>query len=167
VSCSPANQPSFLCWSLSFYPQPYSNYKRRSTQGLAIDFSGLNLLGFTSYTISTAAFLWSPTIRDQYAKRHPVSPEPTVRLNDFAFAAHAFVLCLVTYSQFFPSIWGFDVSWRQRPSRVVLGIISGCIVGALFVVALVVSNRSEDGTPPRWEWIDVVSNHGRHSMVGH
>jgi cystinosin len=125
---------------------------------LAIDFSGLNLLGFTAYTISTAAFLWSPTIRDQYARRHPVSPEPTVRFNDFAFAAHAFALCLVTYSQFFPSVWGFDVSWRQRPSRVVLGIIFGSIVGALCVIALVLFSHAQDGAPARWEWIDVVSN---------
>jgi cystinosin len=84
-----------------------------------------------------------------------------VRLNDFAFAAHAFVLCLITYSQFFPSVWGFDVSWRQRQSRVVLGIICGCVVGVLFVVTLVLSSHAENGTPPRWEWIDVVSNRGR------
>src|ERR1700709_1477085 len=98
------NVSSFLCWSGSFYPQPLLNYRRRSTHGLAIDFPTMNVLGFTVYTISTASFLWSPTIRSQYAERHPASPTPTVRFNDFAFAAHSAVLCLLIYIQFFPSI---------------------------------------------------------------
>lgn len=149
---------SFLCWSISFYPQPLLNWRRRSTQGLAIDFPLCNVLGFTSYTISTAAFLYSSTIKSQYAYRHPASPETTVRFNDFAFAAHAFIICVITYSQFFPWIWGFKVGARQRASKVVLGVFWGSILGVLILI-VIVRTRGRDGgfDPSGWAWIDVVS----------
>jgi cystinosin len=121
---------------------------------LAIDFPTLNLLGFTTYTISTAAFLWSPTVKAQYASRHPETPETTVRFNDFAFAAHAFVLCVVIYSQFFPSIWGLDVGRRQKASRFVLGIVFGSVIAVFFSVVLVLISNAKGVDD--WEWIDVV-----------
>ncbi|EEP81854.1 conserved hypothetical protein [Uncinocarpus reesii 1704] len=103
-----------FCWSASFYPQPILNWRRRSTHGLAIDFPTTNVLGFICYAIYTTAFLYSPTIREQYAARHPISPEPSVRINDFAFAVHAVILSATVYSQFFPWIWRFKVSKSQR-----------------------------------------------------
>lgn len=33
------------CWSLSFYPQPLLNYRRKSTAGSTIDFPFINTLG--------------------------------------------------------------------------------------------------------------------------
>lgn len=75
-----------FCWSVSFYPQAITNYRRRSVTGLALDYFIVNVLGFTCYTISSVLFLYSPTVRGEYARRHPLSPEPTVRLNDLAFA---------------------------------------------------------------------------------
>ncbi|KAF2655033.1 L-cystine transporter-like protein [Lophiostoma macrostomum CBS 122681] len=147
----------FLSWSGSFYPQPVSNWRRRSTLGLAIDFPTLNVLGFVSYAISTGAFLYSPTIRSQYAFRHPESPETTVRFNDFLFAAHGAVMCIVIYSQFFPSVWGFKVDARQRASLAVLGIFWGCIVGIL-VTLCTVQLRGRDGgyDAHGWAWLDVI-----------
>jgi cystinosin len=141
----------------SFYPQPISNWKRKSTLGLAIDFPTLNVLGFISYTISTAAFLYSPAIQEQYAVRHPESPETTVRFNDFLFAAHGAVACIIVYSQFFPRIWGFKVGTRQRASRVVLGIFWGCLLGIL-VVGLLVKTKGKKGgyDAEGWAWVDVV-----------
>lgn len=153
---------SFLCWSISFYPQPLLNWSRRSTQGLAIDFPVCNTLGFASYTISNAAFLYSSTIKSQYAYRHPVSPETTVRFNDLAFAAHAFILCVITYSQFFPRIWGFKVGARQRSSRVVLGVFWGSILGVIILIVIVRTLGRDGGLDPSgWAWIDVVSAHLR------
>lgn len=32
-------------WSLSFYPQPLLNYRRKSTSGTTIDFPFINALG--------------------------------------------------------------------------------------------------------------------------
>jgi cystinosin len=145
--------------SASFYPQPISNYARKSTLGLAIDFPTLNVLGFALYTINTAAFLYSPTIRQQYAYRHPEAPENTVRFNDFLFAAHGAVMCVIIYSQFFPKIWGFCVAKSQRASRPVLGILWGCVLGIVITI-LLVRWKGEDGglDAKTWAWIDVVSN---------
>jgi len=155
----------FVCWSLSFYPQPYYNYKRKSTQGLAIDFPTLNLLGFTCYTISQGSFLWSSTVKRQYAERHPDAPETTVRFNDFAFGAHALVMCALIYTQFFPSIWGFKVGRRQKASRVVLGILVGSIAAIFISIILVLSNSSHSNSLTSWEWIDVVYTFGYVKLV--
>lgn len=35
----------FICWSLSFYPQPWLNYRRKSTSGTTVDFPFVNCLG--------------------------------------------------------------------------------------------------------------------------
>lgn len=145
---------SMFCWSASFYPQPILNWRRQSTHGLAIDFPTTNVLGFICYAIYTSAFLYSPLIRGQYAARHPVSPEPSVRLNDFAFAVHAVVLSVTTYSQFFPSIWGFKVSRFQRVSLPVAGIFCGCVCAVVGVTVFVASKGGDD--PFGWAWIDVV-----------
>jgi cystinosin len=142
----------------SFYPQPISNWKRKSTLGLAIDFPTLNVLGFIAYTISTAALFYSTIIKSQYAFRHPENPETTVRFNDFLFAAHGAVMCVVIYSQFFPRIWGFKVGSRQRASHVVIGIFWGCILG-IIVTLWFVGAKGRDGgyDPSGWAWLDVVS----------
>jgi len=76
----------FLCWAVSAYPQLIINYSRKSVTGLALDYFTVNILGFSCYTISSILFLFSPVVRDEYARRHPRSPEPTVRWNDLAFA---------------------------------------------------------------------------------
>ncbi|KAI4651427.1 uncharacterized protein J4E78_008119 [Alternaria triticimaculans] len=147
----------FLSWSLSFYPQPISNYLRKSTLGLAIDFPTLNVLGFTCYTISTACFLYSPTIKAQYAARHPDAPETTVRFNDFLFAAHGAVMCVIIYSQFFERIWGFEIGKRQKVSRVILGVWWGCVLAIGVVVVLVKMNEAGRGYDAEgWAWIDVI-----------
>jgi cystinosin len=118
----------------------------------------LNILGFWCYTISTASFLYSPTIRSQYAYRHPEAPETTVRFNDFLFAAHGAVMCVIIYSQFFPSLWGFTVGRTQRVSRAVLAIFWALVAGVLIVALLAVFFGESGGSDARyWAWIDVVS----------
>ncbi|KAB2107663.1 hypothetical protein AG0111_0g3943 [Alternaria gaisen] len=146
----------FLSWSLSFYPQPISNYIRKSTLGLAIDFPTLNVLGFTCYTLSTACFLYSPTIESQYAYRHPEAPQTTVRFNDFLFAAHGAVMCVIIYSQFFEKIWGFEIGKRQKVSRVILGVWWGCVLAIVVVVMLVKTRGTEGNEAQGWAWLDVI-----------
>ncbi|KAF3484143.1 cystinosin [Arthroderma uncinatum] len=143
-----------LCWSGSFYPQPIKNWRRRSTSGLAIAFPTANVLGFICYAVYTFTFLYSPIIRDQYAARHPAAPEPSVRANDVAFAVHAVILSVTTYTQFFPMIWGFKVSAYQNIGPVVGGIIWGCVLSIFGVFLLAWSKGGNDASD--WAWIDVI-----------
>jgi len=46
----------FFAWSLSFYPQLYSNWRRRSVVGLSFDFVGYNVVGFFSYAIYACVY---------------------------------------------------------------------------------------------------------------
>lgn len=118
----------------------------------------MNLLGFSCYAISTAAFLFSPTIKAQYAHRHPLSPETTVRFNDFAFAAHAVIMCVVGYSQFWPSIWGFNVGLRQRVSRYAIGLVTGSILILMFMIYYISFHTPTGGNDADdWAWIDLVN----------
>ena len=134
------------------------NWRRRSTLGLAIDFTTCNLVGFLALSVSQGVLLYSPTIRSQYAHRYPVSPEPTVRFNDFLFAAHGAVLSVVVYSQFWARLWGFKVGARQRASGAALGIVGGNLAGIAIVAGIVLAASPDGGyDAASWAWIDVVS----------
>lgn len=115
------------------------------------------MLGFAAYTTSNAVFLFSPLVRRQYAIRHPKSAVPTVRVIDLVFAAHGFVLCVITYSQFYPRLWGFTPRAHQRTNRLVLGIFWGGLLGVFLTVLLVlVEGSSDDDGSSSWAWIDVI-----------
>jgi cystinosin len=109
----------FLCWSISFYPQVISNFKRRTTQGLSADFCCLNVLGFWCYSVYNVAFFWSDTIHHLYRKRFGVDAEITVQSNDVAFALHAFLLSSITFLQ----IGCYNGVRAQRPSKAILAIL--------------------------------------------
>ena len=147
-----------LCWSLSFYPQPILNFRRKSTSGTTIDFPAINVLGFVAYFVSNAAFLYSPQIRKEYALRHH-GLTPTVQFNDLAFAGHAIVISAITLSQFWPAIWGFDKRGKRgagvRVSRSILGLLAGSCLG-VGVVAVIVAARHDGDPKAGWAWIDVV-----------
>ena len=80
-----------------------------------------------------------------------------MQFNDVAFALHGFVLSGITASQYLPSIWGFPPSISQKPSRFMLGIFAGCVVGVVAIVFLVATRQGLD-TDPRsgWCWLDAV-----------
>jgi cystinosin len=146
-----------FCWSLSFYPQPILNWRRKSTTGTTIDFPAINVLGFAAYFVSNVAFLYSPEIRRQYALRnHGLTP--TVQFNDVAFAGHAILITTITVSQFLPSLWGFDkrTDKASKVSKAILGIQVGSFLG-VGIVALIVLGRPGDDPQTGWGWIDVVS----------
>ncbi|RPB10248.1 PQ-loop-domain-containing protein, partial [Morchella conica CCBAS932] len=137
----------FLCWSISFYPQLLANHQRQSVTGLAVDFFTVNVLGYICYTLSSFLFLFSPTVRDEYARRHPGAEEPTVRWNDLAFAAHALLISSITLSQFY--FWGYKRHASQHMSRTMSAIAMGCVAAITIAVLLALGNSN-------WEWIDVV-----------
>ncbi|PKS05240.1 hypothetical protein jhhlp_008611 [Lomentospora prolificans] len=145
-------------WSLSFYPQPLLNYRRRSTSGTTVDFPFLNSLGFLAYFSYTAAFLYSPLIRAQYAARHH-GLAPTVQPNDLAFAAHALLLSCITTSQYHPTLWRFNSARaaRHRPSRPISGIAFGCLLALAFTALRVIVASGPDLDPASdWCALDIV-----------
>ncbi|CAE6504750.1 unnamed protein product [Rhizoctonia solani] len=80
----------FIAWTVSFYPQVFLNVRRKSVEGLSIDFVSLNVVGFTSYTIYTTNFFFNEEVREEYRKRHN-GYDNSVQLNDVAFAIHLYV----------------------------------------------------------------------------
>ena len=91
-----------------------------------------------------------------------------MRLNDFVFAVHAVILSSITYSQFWPKIWGLAVSRHQKSSKPVKGIFWGLVL-AVGIVICVVLGKSPDGgyDPSSWAWIDVVSNRNPHFSIAY
>ncbi|KXN69505.1 lysosomal cystine transporter [Conidiobolus coronatus NRRL 28638] len=90
----------FLAWSISFYPQAILNYKRKSVQGLSIDFLSYNVYGFTCYSIYVLSFYFSSSIQEEYKSRHDGKAN-LVKINDVFFACHALLLSSIQLYQTF------------------------------------------------------------------
>ena len=90
----------FAAWSISFYPQIWINFKRKSVVGLNFDFLALNLLGHTLYAIFNSSLYWISYIEDEYFSRFPRGLNP-VELNDVVFSIHASVITALTITQCF------------------------------------------------------------------
>lgn len=88
----------FVAWSVSFYPQIITNFRRKSVTGLSFDFLALNFLGHTLYAIFNIGLFFVPFIQDQYFERHPRGLNP-VLLNDVTFSVHASFITLVTIGE--------------------------------------------------------------------
>ncbi|XP_031596395.1 cystinosin [Oreochromis aureus] len=88
----------FLAWSVSFYPQAFENWRRKSVVGLNFDFLALNLTGFIAYSVFNIGLFWIPYIKEEFLKRNPNGINP-VDANDVFFSLHAVLLCLVYISQ--------------------------------------------------------------------
>ncbi|XP_037816052.1 cystinosin homolog isoform X2 [Lucilia sericata] len=88
----------FVAWSVSFYPQIWVNYRRKSVVGLNFDFVFLNLLGFTLYSIFNCGLYWIPEIQAEYTNRYPRGLNP-VMLNDVVFSLHAMFATIITIYQ--------------------------------------------------------------------
>lgn len=88
----------FFAWSISFYPQMYLNFKRKSVVGLNFDFLSLNLVGFCAYAIFNLLMYYNSHVKNEYNIVNPRSPPP-VLLNDVVFAVHAFLACFITILQ--------------------------------------------------------------------
>eukprot|EP00347_Sterkiella_histriomuscorum_P011675 403371540 len=80
----------FAAWSISFYPQIFINYKRKSVDGFSIEFAMLNPQGFFFYSFYSIAGFVNPT-----------KVTGTVAPNDLFFAVHAFAISACQFSQIF------------------------------------------------------------------
>ena len=103
-------------------------------------------------------FLYSPVVRKEYAARHPVSPEPTVRFNDLAFGVHAWILCVIVYSQFWPGLWGWKANNRAKRhvNKVSLGLLWGSMLAVAITILIVHFSTKIGNSGSDWGWIDVV-----------
>uniref|UniRef100_A0A1A9X197 Cystinosin n=1 Tax=Glossina brevipalpis TaxID=37001 RepID=A0A1A9X197_9MUSC len=88
----------FIAWSVSFYPQIYTNFRRNSVIGLNFDFVYLNIVGFALYSVFNCGLYWIPAIQVEYARRHPRGLNP-VMLNDVVFSLHAAFATIITIAQ--------------------------------------------------------------------
>ncbi|CAH8615301.1 unnamed protein product [Heterobilharzia americana] len=88
----------FAAWTVSFYPQLFLNWKRKSVVGFNFDFAVLNVIGFLYYSIYNVGLFWIPLIQEQYLQRNPLSTIP-VQINDLVFAFHALAISLLTAFQ--------------------------------------------------------------------
>jgi cystinosin len=126
----------FLCWSVSFYPQIMTNYRRKSTAGLSPDFCVLNVLGFLCYGTYCTAMFGSAHIRALYRERHGADAEITVQSNDVAFSLHAAFMASVTLVQI-----GYYGGFRsQQPSKLIGSVIVGILVVAVTGLGVIGSN---------------------------
>ncbi|XP_057393036.1 cystinosin isoform X2 [Balaenoptera acutorostrata] len=90
----------FVAWSVSFYPQVITNWRRKSVVGLSFDFVALNLMGFVAYSVFNIGLLWVPSIKEQFLLKYPNGVNP-VDSNDVFFSLHAVALTLVIMVQCF------------------------------------------------------------------
>jgi LCT (Lysosomal Cystine Transporter) family transporter len=91
---------AFIAWSVSFYPQVYQNWKRKSVVGLNLSYLQYNIIGFTCYTLYSCLMFWDPTIQQEYHDANGDGSIP-VEPNDVAFAIHAVVFVSVQIFQCF------------------------------------------------------------------
>jgi len=121
----------FVAWSVSFYPQIYENWKRKSVIGLSFDFLGLNVVGFFLYSLFNVALYWIKPIQDEYFSRHPTGVNP-VQLNDVIFSLHAVFACIITIIQCIIYERG-----NQAVSRICKLILVGIV--AFLVISFILS----------------------------
>ncbi|XP_059384729.1 cystinosin-like [Carassius carassius] len=107
----------FLAWSVSFYPQVYENWKRRSVVGLSFDFLALNLTGFIAYSVFNVGLFWVAYIQEEFLKKDPNGVIP-VDANDVFFSLHAVLLTLVYVCQ-----CAIYERGEQKVSRVAIGLL--------------------------------------------
>lgn len=132
----------FVAWSVSFYPQIYINFKRKSVVGLNFDFLALNIMGFTMYSLFNCGLYFSKAIQDEYFTRHPRSLNP-VQLNDVFFSLHAAFATLITIAQCF-----MYEREDQRVSMTGRGILSA-FVGIVIITASL-------GAADKIAWLDFL-----------
>ncbi|XP_018577032.1 cystinosin homolog [Anoplophora glabripennis] len=122
----------FVAWSISFYPQIYINWRRKSVVGLNFDFIVLNIIGFTLYGIFNLGLYCIPEIEDEYFNRYPRGLNP-VQINDIVFALHAAVATIFTIIQCF--IYEREEQRVSITARVIIGIFGTFLLISIILAA--------------------------------
>uniref|UniRef100_A0A8D0L2W3 Cystinosin n=1 Tax=Sphenodon punctatus TaxID=8508 RepID=A0A8D0L2W3_SPHPU len=107
----------FVAWSISFYPQVFENWRRKSVVGLSFDYIALNLTGFIAYSVFNVGLFWIVFIKEQFLHWYPNGVNP-VDSNDVFFSLHAVALTLFVIFQ----CCIYEVS-DQKVSRIAIGLL--------------------------------------------
>jgi cystinosin len=129
----------FFCWSVSFYPQVFLNHARKSVEGLSLDYTALNMLGFSCYSVFNCAFYYSESVQQQYMRRHGGNRN-AVELNDVFFSLHAAALVAVSLVQccIYPR-------GSQTVSRATIAWSVGSVLAAIAMsIGTVASGNADD-----------------------
>ncbi|KAI7828282.1 PQ loop repeat-domain-containing protein [Kickxella alabastrina] len=160
----------FVAWSVSFYPQIILNYRRKSVEGLSIDFLIYNVYGFACYALFNTAFYFSKSIQDEYSHRNN-GHSHLVRANDLFFSYHALLLSLTTFLQ---SLY-YKRTSTQRASTVSISYFLLTLTGLLVLLACGSGGDAAAGVGGKWGVYEVVLvkyvpqiwlNYCRQSTVG-
>ncbi|XP_053312954.1 cystinosin-like isoform X2 [Spea bombifrons] len=119
----------FLAWSVSFYPQVFENWRRKSVVGLSFDFLALNLTGFIAYSVFNVGLFWIPYIREEFLQMYPNGVIP-VDSNDVFFSLHAVLLTIITIVQCCIYERG-----TQKVSKVAIGLL---VIAWLFAFSVLI-----------------------------
>lgn len=122
----------FAAWSISFYPQVYENFRRKSVIGLNFDFLLYNITGFLAYGFFNVGMFWVSTVKTEYHSKHPRGINP-VQLNDVIFTLHAIFVTIITIIQCFIYDRG-----SQKLSKICMVLVIGAwlFAGISLVVTL-------------------------------
>ncbi|PIK47980.1 putative cystinosin [Apostichopus japonicus] len=116
----------FVAWSVSFYPQVYLNFRRKSVVGLSFDFLSYNFTGFLAYGIFNVGLYWIDEIKEEYTKQHKYSVIP-VQLNDVVFTIHAFFITCVTIFKLLFTRGAFSMASITNSGRYRTGVVFAII----------------------------------------
>lgn len=116
----------FVAWSVSFYPQIWINFRRRSVIGLNLDFVCLNVLGFFCYSMYNCGLYFIPTVKQEYFDNHPYGVMP-VQVQDIVFALHALFASSLTALE--------AIIFDRGPQRV--SYIALAIIGLAFLFLII------------------------------
>eukprot|EP00062_Callorhinchus_milii_P015603 gi/632966018/ref/XP_007899186.1/ PREDICTED: cystinosin [Callorhinchus milii] len=125
----------FLAWSISFYPQIFENWKRKSVVGLNFDYLALNLMGHTAYGVFNIGLFWIPYIKKQFLENNLNGVDP-VYANDVFFSLHAILLTAITACQC--CIYEKGV---QEVSKAAIGMLVACVLFALVTLFVTIAGE--------------------------
>lgn len=134
-------------WSLSFYPQVFINWKRKSVVGLSFDFIAFNFVGFLVYSVYIISLLWIPSIKAQNDASHADNND-SVHLADAVFSLHALLLVVITLFQCI--IYERGDQKVSESTRVILVVLAIVVVVSLIVPAATSGKSS-------WTWLRSVN----------
>eukprot|EP00658_Telonema_sp_P-2_P016221 TRINITY_DN1627_c0_g1_i15.p1 TRINITY_DN1627_c0_g1~~TRINITY_DN1627_c0_g1_i15.p1 ORF type:complete len:359 (+),score=89.06 TRINITY_DN1627_c0_g1_i15:107-1183(+) len=135
----------FGAWSISFYPQLWMNWRRKSVVGVSFDFILYNTVGYLCYSSYNVGFYYSGYVQDAYKLKHGGSSND-VQANDVFFAVHGLVITIVTAAQ-----CCIYERAAQTVTKTAMAVSAGCVLLVVIYVFVILSGEAtETGV---WSWL--------------